>query len=321
MGSGIWMGQSRSVLSLFHDVWGLSCETHLGAGIICRLPSLHVWHLSERTQRPASTGTVNRSTCMWPSPVTGVSHGVAAGSEIEHQRRDIQKASLLRKLGGSCVAFQAQPRKSPSPRHITGCKYVTVASLHSRARKWDSAFWWGLACGMRDVVMAIFGKCSLPQGTSLQQPSTAWVGNIPWRRACNPLQYSCLKNPMDRRAWQATVHEVTKSRIGLRDWAHTYCQGNGAVTEGCSLLTAPLPTMLMLKGLLGPGTEEPRPEASTRVPKSLSLSSLQSGCELSTGHAPASFHSWAWWLLHQEILQTSLTGWGFASFSNLWATS
>ena len=27
----------------------------------------------------------------------------------------------------------------------------------------------------------------------------------------NPLQYSCLKNSMDRRAWPATVHEVTKS--------------------------------------------------------------------------------------------------------------
>ena len=26
-----------------------------------------------------------------------------------------------------------------------------------------------------------------------------------------PLQYSCLENPMDRRAWQATVHGVAKS--------------------------------------------------------------------------------------------------------------
>ena len=26
----------------------------------------------------------------------------------------------------------------------------------------------------------------------------------------NPLQYSCLGNPIDRRAWQATVHEVAK---------------------------------------------------------------------------------------------------------------
>ena len=28
----------------------------------------------------------------------------------------------------------------------------------------------------------------------------------------NPLQHSCLKNPMDREAWQATVHRVTKSQ-------------------------------------------------------------------------------------------------------------
>ena len=27
-----------------------------------------------------------------------------------------------------------------------------------------------------------------------------------------PLQYSCLENPMDRVAWQATVHGVTKSQ-------------------------------------------------------------------------------------------------------------
>ena len=27
----------------------------------------------------------------------------------------------------------------------------------------------------------------------------------------NPLQYSCLENPVDRGAWQATVHGVTKS--------------------------------------------------------------------------------------------------------------
>ena len=27
----------------------------------------------------------------------------------------------------------------------------------------------------------------------------------------NPLQYSCLENPMDRGAWQATVHRVAQS--------------------------------------------------------------------------------------------------------------
>ena len=33
----------------------------------------------------------------------------------------------------------------------------------------------------------------------------------------NPLQYSCLENPMDRGAWRATVHGVAKSRTRLRD--------------------------------------------------------------------------------------------------------
>ena len=31
----------------------------------------------------------------------------------------------------------------------------------------------------------------------------------------NPFQYSCLENPMDRGAWQATPHEVTKSQTQL----------------------------------------------------------------------------------------------------------
>ena len=32
----------------------------------------------------------------------------------------------------------------------------------------------------------------------------------------NPLRYSCLENPMDRGAWSATVHGVTKSRTRLK---------------------------------------------------------------------------------------------------------
>ena len=31
----------------------------------------------------------------------------------------------------------------------------------------------------------------------------------------NPLQYSCLENPMNRGAWQATVHGITKTQTGL----------------------------------------------------------------------------------------------------------
>ena len=44
------------------------------------------------------------------------------------------------------------------------------------------------------------------------------AGLIPgWERSPgggngSPLQYSCLENPMDREAWQATVHGVAKSQ-------------------------------------------------------------------------------------------------------------
>ena len=32
----------------------------------------------------------------------------------------------------------------------------------------------------------------------------------------NPLEYSCLENPVDRGAWRATVHKVAKSRTQLK---------------------------------------------------------------------------------------------------------
>ena len=38
----------------------------------------------------------------------------------------------------------------------------------------------------------------------------------------NPLQYSCLENPMDGGAWQAAVHGVAKSRTRLSDFTFTF---------------------------------------------------------------------------------------------------
>ena len=41
------------------------------------------------------------------------------------------------------------------------------------------------------------------------------LGRTPEEGTGNPIQYSCLGNPMDREAWQATVHRVTKSQTPL----------------------------------------------------------------------------------------------------------
>ena len=40
----------------------------------------------------------------------------------------------------------------------------------------------------------------------------------------NPLQYSCLENPMDRGVWQAAVHGVTKSQTRLRQLSMHSCK-------------------------------------------------------------------------------------------------
>ena len=37
-------------------------------------------------------------------------------------------------------------------------------------------------------------------------------GRSPGGRHGNPLQYSCLENPRDRGAWQATFHRIAKSQ-------------------------------------------------------------------------------------------------------------
>ena len=52
---------------------------------------------------------------------------------------------------------------------------------------------------------------------ALQEDSIPGLGRSPGGGHNNPLQYSCLENPMDRGAWQATVHEVTKSWTQLSD--------------------------------------------------------------------------------------------------------
>ena len=53
----------------------------------------------------------------------------------------------------------------------------------------------------------------------------------------NPLQYSCLENPMDGRAWQATVNGVAKSQTRLSDFLSFTFQSMGLPRVGHDLVT------------------------------------------------------------------------------------
>ena len=54
-------------------------------------------------------------------------------------------------------------------------------------------------------------------GDSRDKNSISVLGRSLGRGNGNPLQYSCLENSVDRRAWWAIVHGITKSRTQLSD--------------------------------------------------------------------------------------------------------
>ena len=59
-----------------------------------------------------------------------------------------------------------------------------------------------------------------PSGSKIKDPSASvreagsipGSGRSPGKGNDNPLQYSCLENPMNRGAWQAIIHGVIKSQ-------------------------------------------------------------------------------------------------------------
>ena len=77
-------------------------------------------------------------------------------------------------------------------------------------------------------------------GNAGDKDSVPGSGRSPGEGHGNPLQYSCLQNPMDRGSWQATVHEIT--RVGhnletkptnqwfLYDLLHTRWQDNRLIS-------------------------------------------------------------------------------------------
>ena len=76
------------------------------------------------------------------------------------------------------------------------------------------------------VIVILFflflARLGFPGGSVVKNPpanagGVGYAGSIPGLGRSlgggngNPLQYSCLRNPMDRRAWQATVHGLSKT--------------------------------------------------------------------------------------------------------------
>ena len=67
---------------------------------------------------------------------------------------------------------------------------------------------------------SVVNNPSVNAGDSGDTVSIPGSGGSPGEGNVNPLQYSCLENTMDRGAWWATVHGVTKNRTPLSDFTH-----------------------------------------------------------------------------------------------------
>ena len=131
----------------------------------------------------------------------------------------------------------------PHPYSPLGCQWICdqpgqILSIYIHLDYWDSlilVFSWVMLLLKHNENSCVFTTSAnfegFPGGTSGKESTCpcgrwkrlgfdSWVQKIPWRRAWqHPVQYSYLENPMDRGAWKATIHRVTKSWSWLSGWA------------------------------------------------------------------------------------------------------
>ena len=110
-------------------------------------------------------------------------------------------------ITGSRKTIQASPDPKRSP-----LRYCS-----------SSAQWSWISCSSKLQIshVALVVK-NLPAnvGDLRDSSSIPGSGRSPGGGRGNPLQCSCLENPMDRGAWRATVHGVAKGQTLLSNWAH-----------------------------------------------------------------------------------------------------
>ena len=140
-----------------------------------------------------------------------------------------RRACLLQWRSSSCKKdpAQIQKKKTGILESFTNKEYISKNPFKARTK---IKTWGPAKLQVRSWAGDISSKCRsyLPGQQQLERASQVTsgikiqelcsipeLGRSPGGGNSNPPQYSCLKNPMDRGLWQATVYEVTKSQILL----------------------------------------------------------------------------------------------------------
>ena len=110
--------------------------------------------------------------------------------------------------------------RTPFPiwnQSVVPCPVLTVASWPAYRFLRRQIRWSGIPVSLR-----IFHSLLWSKSKALVVVSKAEVDVFLREGNGSLLQYSCLENPMDRRAWWAAVHRVAKSRTPLSDFTFTF---------------------------------------------------------------------------------------------------
>ena len=98
-----------------------------------------------------------------------------------------------------------------------GKEYIKAVYCHPAYLTYmQSTSWEMLGWKKHKLESRLLGEISRTWAISNPPKNSTW-NRSPGEGYGNPLQYSCLEDPTDRGAWQATVHGVTKSRTQLND--------------------------------------------------------------------------------------------------------
>ena len=106
------------------------------------------------------------------------------------------------------------PGDLPNPGIKPGCPALQADSLPSespgpRRRQFLMNIFWLIYPKLRTSHVALVVKNPLASAGDIRDASLLQgLRRSPGEGNGNPLQYSCLENPMDRGAWQATIHRV-----------------------------------------------------------------------------------------------------------------
>ena len=140
-----------------------------------------------------------------------------------------------------------------------------------------------------------------------------WVGKITWRRAWQPLQYSCLENPMDRGVWQAIVHSIKRVQHDWSDLAHTHqvyilviliFDNDNEIAQTVNRLSTMRETWVRSLGWEDPLEKEMATHSSTLAFK------IPWTEELGAGYCPCGSRVWHDWVTSLSLSLICKTDWG-----------